>query len=629
MAVRIFRWKAVVPLVLCTGLIVLLWTLYIDRVIRKTIEFVGTDVMGAKVELDGASLHSLRGLLVLDHLQVTDPRSPMTNLVEVGEIVAQLNVRALLEKKAVVETLAVRGVRFGTARRESGAVERSLEHQGALPRRLFGFAASIPTPALNLSGLGELAEWHGISADSLRTPAQARAVAASGDSVKTALEAQFRAADPQPAIDSARALAQRLAGQNPRSLGVAGTARALADVRSTLAALQDKQRRIEALTGDVERGVGAVRASVATLDEARRADYAYARGLVRIPSLAAPDLSASVFQELALERLQPVLDWLARAEQYIPPGLRPRQTEGPERLRMSGTTFQFPKAEHFPTMLVRYAETDLAIGGRSALTGAYRAVAQGITTEPAIYGRPLTFVATRSAAAEGPERIRVAGLISRLGGVSRDSIEATLAGVGLPSADLRQVGAHLALGVGDMQIFVARRGEELLARWHVASDRVEWRRLGADSAATTAAAPDLAGLRIGSREWADALLWRTVSGLRAVEIDARLSGTISAPHVDVSSNVGAALSASLQREVGAEVRRLEARARAEVDRAVERPLAEARAKVTQIQSGVAARVNEAEARINEVKTELETRLRELGAQVPVRLPGNLPRIPRP
>lgn len=622
---RIFRWKAIVPLVLVTGLIVVLWTLYVDRVIRTTVEFVGTDVMGAKVEVDGADLQLRSGMLVLTRLQVTDPRSPMTNMIEVGEIVAQLSVRALLEKKAVVETLAVRGVRFGTRRRESGAVEQDIASRGAVPRRLFAFANSIPTPPLNLTGLGELAQWRGVSADSLRTPQQARAVVAGGDSVKAALEGQLRAADPTPAIDSARALAGRLQGQSPRTLGVTGTARAVTDVRGALAALQDKQRRIAALKTDVETGVGAVRASVASLDEARRADYAYARGLIRIPSLAGPDLSASVFQDLVMERLQPVLDWMARAEQYVPVGLRPRRTAGPERLRMSGTTFEFPKAEHLPTMLVRYAETDVALGGRSALTGAYRAVAQGITTEPAIYGRPLTFFATRTAAATGPERLRVGGMINRVGGVAADSFDAQLSGVGLPSASIAAVGAALSFGRGDMQIFLVRRGEALLARWHVTADSVTWHRTRGD----TAAAPSPDVRRLGSQAWADDLLWRTVSGLRNVEIDARISGTISSPSIDISSNVGEALAASLQREVGAEVRRLEARARAEVDRAIQGPINEARARVTQIQNGVQARVAEAETRINEVKAELEARLRELTTRLPVSLPGNLPRIPRP
>jgi uncharacterized protein (TIGR03545 family) len=619
---KIFRWKAIVPMALFLGVAVLLWTLYVDRVIRKTIEFVGTDVMGAKVELDGADLRLAAGTLVLDRLQVTDPRAPMTNMVEVGQIVARLSVRGLLEKKAIVETLAVRGVRFGTPREESGAVERDVASRGALPRALFNFANSIPTPPLNLSGVGELAEWHGVSADSLRTPRQARAVVAGADSARATLETQFREADPGPAIDSARALAERLRGQNPRTLGVQGTARAVSDVRASLTTIQDKQRRIASLKSDVERGVGTVRSGVAQLDDARRADYDYARSLVRIPSLAAPDLSAAVFQRLAMERLQPVFDWMARAEQYIPPGLRPRRTRGPERLRMSGTTFEFPKPEHLPTLLVRHAETDLVIGGRSGLTGAYRAEAQGITTEPAIYGRPLTFSASRTQAAAGPD-IRAAGLISRLGGVSHDSVEVTLSGVALPSADIGAVGAHLSLGRGNMQIFAARRGDQILARWHVATDSASWRRLSGDTAL-----PDLSRLRLGSQAWADALLWRTVSGLRSVEIDARISGAITAPRIDISSNVGAVLSASLQREVGAEVRRLEARARAEVDRAIQGPLNEARARLTQLQSGVAARVNEAETRLAEVKAELEARLRELTARVPVQLP-NIPGVRRP
>jgi hypothetical protein len=621
----IFRWKAIVPMLVLVALVVLLWTLYIDRVIRKTIEFVGTDVMGARVELDGASLHAARGLLELTRLQVTDPNAPLRNLVEVGEIVAQLDVRALLEKKAVIETLAVRNVRFGTPRRTSGAVERKLEHSGAVVRELYGFAGSIPTPPLSLAGLGELADWRGVSADSLRTPRQAQAVAAGGDSVKAALEGRFRAADPNPAIDTARALADRLRGQTPRTLGVAGTARAVAEVRASLTALDDKRTRIQSLKSDVAAGVDTVRASIARLDDARRADYAYARGLVRIPSLAGPDLSAQVFTSLAMERLQPVLDWLARAEQYLPAGLRPRRTAGPARLRMSGTSFQFPRERHYPTMLVRYAETDLTIGGASALTGAYRAVARGITTEPAVLGEPLTFALTRSTAAVGPERVRVGGLISRLGGVSHDSLAADLTGVGLPALDVTPLGANVALGTGAMTITVARRGTELLARWRVASDSVVWRRLRADT--TPVASPD--AQRLGSQAWADALLWRTVSGLRSVEIDARFAGRIGAPRVAVSSNVGAALAASLEREVGAEVRRLETRARAEVDRAIAAPVAAARARLTQIQSGVQARVADAEARLAAVRQELEARLRELTQRLPVPLPGNLPRLPRP
>lgn len=627
---KIFRWRAIGALVLFIGLVGLAWTFYVDRVIRRTIEVVGTEVMGAKVDLASARLRLLHGDIVLRGLEVTDPRRPMTNLFQAGEIVADLDVRALLEGKAVVETLAVREVRFGAARRASGAIARRYEGTGLAARQVYGFLDRLPpVPEFSLSGLAELSSFGGVDPDSLQTPRLAQAVAARGDSIKAALEAQALALDPTPVVDSARALADRLTGQTPRTLGVAGTATALNDVRRTLDALRARQGGLLQLRTSVAQGLDTLRRSVAALEEARRADLAWARTLVRVPSLAAPDLSASLFQRIAMERLQPVMHWVAVADGYVPAGMRPRENPGPVRLRMAGTTFTFPKARNYPTMLVQFAEASLAIAGSSAAAGAYQAVARGITTEPAVYGRPLTFALQRSAAAQGPDRIRVAGLIDRVGAVPRDSLAATITGVALPGMSLGQIGARLDLGASDLEVAFARHGEDIHGRWHLRSDSVVWSRMG-DSAA---AAPTTGTPAIGSRAWANGLLWRAVSGLRNVEIDARITGRLTAPRMAITSNVGDVVSANLRREIGAEVARAEARVREEVDRIVQPRLAAARTRVTQVQSGVQARVNASQARLDAVQADLEARLGDLGQTVPARLPTslprNLPRIPRP
>ena len=116
---KLFRWKAIVPLVLVLALLVLGWTLYADRLVRKLVEFVGTEVVGATVELASARLELLQANVTLRGLKVTNPDAPMSNLVQMDEIVAQLDLLALLEEKVVVDTVALRGVRFGTARRTS------------------------------------------------------------------------------------------------------------------------------------------------------------------------------------------------------------------------------------------------------------------------------------------------------------------------------------------------------------------------------------------------------------------------------------------------------------------------------------------------------------------------------
>jgi hypothetical protein len=106
----------------------------------------------------------------------------------------------------------------------------------------------------------------------------------------------------------------------------------------------------------------------------------------------------------------------------------------------------------------------------------------------------------------------------------------------------------------------------------------------------------------------------------------RFSGRPDAPRLDVSSNVGAAVSAALQHEVGAEVARVQASVRARVDSIVGQQVAQAKAKLTALAGDVPSRLGAQQQQLQQVQGELERRLQDLGQVVPgVRLPG----IPRP
>jgi uncharacterized protein (TIGR03545 family) len=616
---KIFRWKAIVPLVLCLALVAVAWTLYVDVAIRRAIEIVGTEVVGAKVELASARFRLLKTDLVLRGLQVTDPDRPMTNLVELDEIVADLNGVALLEKKAVIETLAVRHVRFGTPRRSSGAIAKPSPTTGLVTRRVLDWSRSIPVPELSLGSLvGTAVRLPAISADSLRTLRQARAVIARGDSLGTAWEGEVRALNPQPAADSARALAERLRGADLRRLGVTGTRDAVTQARAAIAQVTQLKARLQALQADVAAGVTSVRDSVAALDAARRADYAFARGLINIPSFAAPDVSAALFGEMAKARLAPILYWANLAEEYAPAGLKPRERPGPTRVRRAGTTYEFPRERSYPQFLLERGEADLVVGGTNVASGAYRAWVRGATSEPAVYGRPLRFAAERTAQA-GLRELAVGGSADRTGAVPRDSVAARVGGVSLPEVALNAVGARLVLGVGTVSLSLQRSGDALAGWWRLEADSVRWARTG-DS---TPAAP-----RPGTREWAEDLVWRAVSALRHVTIEAQLSGAVTGPRFTLSSNVGDEVSASLRRALGAEIERAEREVRAEVDRQVDAQAAQARARLARLESGVQARVAGYQEQLGQAQAELEQRLRDLTQVVPgVRLPGV--RIPRP
>jgi hypothetical protein len=46
MATKIFRWKAIVPVVLFLALVTVLWIIFADRIIRSQIEDVGSSTLG-------------------------------------------------------------------------------------------------------------------------------------------------------------------------------------------------------------------------------------------------------------------------------------------------------------------------------------------------------------------------------------------------------------------------------------------------------------------------------------------------------------------------------------------------------------------------------------------------------
>lgn len=613
---RVIRWRAVIPLSLTLLLAALFWWLYLDVAVERAVEYLGTEVVGARVDVAKADVSLGKGSVVLRGLEVTNPDKPMTNLVQSDEIVARVRVLPLLEKKVVIDTMAVRGVRFGTPRRASGAIERRSRSTGRVGRAISDWANRIRIPPLSLQGLTAVVDVSRINPDSLRTIAQARAIAQQGDSLRDRWRAELAGLDPQPQIDSARTLLARLRQADVRALGVTGTRDLVNSARGAVTRLGQTTDRVKAFEDRVKAGVGGLRSQVAALGEARQADYGYARGLVNLPSLDTPDLSPAVFGEMAVERLKPVLYWLNLAEQYLPPGLDPQRRTGPDRVRASGTTVRFPRERALPAFLLVYAGADAEVGGEGAAAGRYAATLTGLTSAPALYGRPTRFTAQRAGAARGPRTARITATLDHASAPIKDSVVAALDGVSLPSVALPAAGATLTLGSGAIQLRLVRAGENLEGSMNWTSGNVRWAR--GDSTARPPDRPSAAS--VGSQAWAQDLLWRTVSRLTTVEVEVRVAGRVTAPSIGVRSNLGREVAQALRRELGDEVGRQEQRLRAEVDRRVEAQVQEADRRVAEVQTQVEDAVTAKRAHLEQVSAELENQIRDLTRRLPVRIP---------
>ncbi|HEY3280487.1 MAG TPA: TIGR03545 family protein [Gemmatimonadales bacterium] len=581
MSVRIFRWRAVGPLLGFAIVAGVLWLLFGDRVARRAAEKMGTAIVGAKVEIQRLHIDLARGDVTVRGLTVASPHEALKNLVQADELTADLDVVPLLEKKIVIDRLAATGLRFGTPRETDGRVpgDPSASVAGRAMTEAKAWSQQFQVPALQLA-TGKI-DVGTLDPRNLSAIPGAEALAARTDSSRRAWQRGLDSLRLAPTLDSARATLQRLRGARATDLA------AVNEARRAIYQLKRARGRVTTLERSVTGGLASLRAGAAGLDSLKQRDYATAKGLLKLPSLDAPEIGAALFAPTAVARFERALYWTQLARQYMPPGLQPRPEAGPPRRRRAGATVRFPREHALPGFLLRTAELSFLLDPTAAGPKRYAGRLTGLTSDPALYGRPTLFNASAPAVAAG-------AMLDHVHATPRDTLGAAVRGMPLPTFQLPSLPVRIEPGRGTVQLGFALRGDTIDARWGVRAAGVRWAR---DSGVAASPAGDL--------------VWRAISGIADLDVTAGIRGTLAHPRLSVRSNLDEAIAARLRAVVGAEVAAAEKKLRAEVDRQVDAKAGPVRAQVTALQTEVTGRLSEQRGRLDQAQKDLETRLREL------------------
>jgi uncharacterized protein (TIGR03545 family) len=580
---RLFRWKAIGPLLGFLVLLAILWWLFADRIAHETTEDVGTSVLGARVDLRRLRLDLTEGKVAINGLTVGSPFDAMRNLFEADELVANIQVLPLLEKKVVIDRIAATGLRFGTARTTPG-FERGAGKTEEVKEEVRAFAERLDVPVLRLA-TGRIEETP-LNPDSLTTVRVATALAARADSSRRAWEGALDSLRVGATVDSVEALLPRLRGRVDLAL--------LSDARRTLDQVKRTRDQLTTLERGVTGGVAGLRAGLDSLAAAQQRDVATARNLLKLPILDAPNIGAALFGPVVVGRFQQALYYTQLARRYIPPGLLPREGPATRRVRRDGVDVRFPRERAYPGFLVREGELSFELGADSA-PRTYAGRLEGLTSDPALYGRPTTFAASAPA-------LRIGALVDHVRDVARDTAAATLGNVGLPAFNLPGLPLRLEPGRGEVTLAFALHGDNLRGSWRVRTDAARWRR---DSA--------------GSSQLED-LVGRVLQGINTLDLTAELRGTLQRPSLAVRSNLDEAIAGRLRALLGEELALVERRIRSQVDSLVEPQVAPIRARVTELTQQANQRLGEQKARLEAAQRSLEQRIREATRLPGIRLP---------
>jgi uncharacterized protein (TIGR03545 family) len=591
---RVFRWQGIVPIVLVGALLCAGWVLFAGRILRGTIREAGTKALGAQLDISEVRLGLIATSLEMRGVALADPFDRNRNLFEIARVFVQLEPRPLLEKKLVIRSVSIANVQTGTRR---SVPAEQVSGGGFAPRALAEvqrFAGQFKVPLLALTPFDEL-KAVALDPAQLKAVQAALAVATSVDSTKQSIEAGYAALRLQETLDSSTALATRLSGTNVRTLGLDGARKAVADLRRASARVDSAKRRVEALVADARRGADTLQARVRAIDAAKDEDYAFARGLLKLPTFEGPDIGAALFGKVTIDRFQQALYWATLAREHAPPGLLPRATDGPERLRRSGKTIQFVEKEDYPRFLLRRADLSVDVTSGTA-AGKYAIALADVTSEPAVLGRPTRFVVRRTASGGGVDSLRVIGSMDHVSAKPRETVNVAAAGVQLPAFALPVLPYTMNPGRGSSELRFVMEGGQISGRWSVRSTNLAWTM---DSA------------RAKPLNQIESLVARALTGIEQLDLTAEISGTLQAPRLAVKSNLDRQVSDRLRAVMGEEIRAAQAKVRAEVDKLVEEKSAPVRAKVAELKAESEQKLADARTRLDEEKRKLEERLKAL------------------
>ncbi|TNC83337.1 MAG: hypothetical protein CSH37_14745 [Thalassolituus sp.] len=380
------RWSGLAGFIVVVGIIAALFIFLLPFLIKSGIELAGTKLVGAKVTVDDADV-TLSPLGVrLQGLQVADARTPMMNLIEFDEAVADLELAPLIIGKAISNELSVSNLRFHTERETSGALEVVIEETEEEKSPSLREKASEALPSVD----------EVLARETLRTPQAGEALKASWGENSQRVDQAFDKVPDDNSIASYEEQIQEI---------TSGRLESLEDFRQRKEKLDRLKKQFKEDRDAVRDARDAVRSAKsevsAKLTELRQApseDLAYLKDKYQLSGSGVSNITGLLFGDDAANWAREALYWYEKIKPYLDSddSVEAANEEDDKAPRLAGRFVHFPSDDPWPDFMIRSATlTGPFDGGQLVISG------RDITHQQTVTGRPTVFTAT----GEGLEKI--------------------------------------------------------------------------------------------------------------------------------------------------------------------------------------------------------------------------------
>ncbi len=553
---KIFRWQGLLPFVIVCAALTALWWLLLDTLVKHGIESLGTEMVGARVELDSADVGLVPLKLQLKRLQVTDPEQPMSNMVEVGNMVASLEPWKLMMGQVVIDEMSITGLQLNTPRRRSGAIAKKPEKAEEQKGESFTQQAG--------EALGQLAGEFPSAKEVLAK--EPLLVTSRSKELKTNYQqSQQRLEQLQAQLPDEKA---QQAYQQRFKQATEGQPQTLQEFNARKKELEQLQRELKTVKQNLAQTKEHLQLSgkelaqqLAALKRAPGEDLKRLREKYNLSAEGGLNLTRLLFGERAHHWAATALTWYQRVEPFIASD-QDGQAQDKKTQRASGRFIRFPSKAPTPDFLLRRAKIQavLPIGD---IDGELR----DLTHQPQILGRPATLSASASKLKRVEQFALDATFDHRDSTKAEDRMQLKLKGLQLEGIEL--------VGSSSFPLALQQARSDIDGSLSL--------RQGALQAAFNS---DFRGARFSAEAKGD-IARELASSLAAIDqfsVEGTLGGTLTSPKLTLRSDLDQRLSGQFKQRLRARQAEFEQKLRTELENRISGPRSEYEQKLNQLQN---------------------------------------------
>ena len=537
------RWWGLGAFVVFAAIVGCVWIFFVDGWVKGAIEAAGTKAVGAKVEVEAADLSLFPAGLSLTRLQVTNPKTPMTNAVEAARVTMSLDGLNLLRRKVIVEEMTVEGVRLDTPRITSGAVKPVSDVSPEEEPGMF----SVALPALEVPDVNEILE-----NEDLETLRLIEALKGDMQREQEAWESRLKTLPGKAQLTQYEERVRKL-----KKAGKGGLEGLLGGVSEVQALKQDIEQEIASLTGakkEFEDTVALFRTRLQQIQTAPQRDIQHLKAKYNLSPQGLANMSQTLLGPQIGSWVHEGAAWYERAKPLLEGARTVGGEEGPQvhkPLRGKGLDVHFKEAHPLPDFLIRLTKVSVDLD-----LGELAGTVHNITTDQPTLGQPTTF-ALSGDRLKGVQSVSLEGALNHVEPAdSQDQLRVQAKGYELTNLALFKDAkwpVTLMSGMSDLNVNTELKGQAL----------------------TVHGVGNLRGLHLSAGREDDSnpltkALSSAVTGISQLSIQAAVTGTLEQPDVTISSD----LDRILQDAAGKMVNELAAKFGAELQSAISAKIAE-------------------------------------------------------